>query len=365
MSSLVWERQDNDSLWHICLKEEHSHVDDDDDDNHSDSDAMADAPWQTARQDRKDQHAHRVRAGVQRLQVVYEDEHVVVVNKPGGVLTVPGARQHASLSQAVHEAYGGDAIMMPEHRIVHRLDMDTSGLVMFGRSLDMTKALQKCFRERIGVRKQYRAVVVGHWPVDAGTVDLPLQRDIEHAPFMRVSTATYHTRARRHLARMHQQGQKKHWVYQAAKDSVTHFQVVRRGWYTNPGGTSFSLPYTVLNLEPHTGRTHQLRVHCAAVGFPILGDTTYGWHGEAAPFGGLSGITTSRTFAAASLDTIQSWNQVWKPNGTALPMMCLHAASLELAHPLRPDERISCDVAAPFESMFGEDTRGDDGFLSG
>ena len=345
---------------------------DNDVDQNSDHGDRVNVAWQLERQRRKVQHAQKVGRAISTLDVCYQDEHVLVVNKPGGVLTVPGVRQHAgSLLDAVHAAsVDTDGLALATHRVVHRLDMDTSGLVLFGRSLEVTKRLQALFRqgrhddqqEQAGnvLCKRYRAVVAGHWPaqVPCGMINLSLQRDIEHAPFMRVSTCSYDQRARRHLQALHDAGKQKHWVYQAAKPSQTRFTVVRRGWMktnTAPATASLSsscdnldaLPYTVMDLEPITGRTHQLRVHCAAVGFPIVGDPTYGWHGEAAPLGGL--LSYPRTVESTPISMLQAWNDVHPPNVAPL---CLHAAFLEVPHPCDENKMISCSAPAPFDALF-------------
>lgn len=353
VASLVWEKQPSaegtqEESWRVWLRE------DDEEDEHVQQEqqsTVVDVTWQLERQRRKVQHAQKVGQAVTQLDVCYQDEHVIVVNKPGSVLTVPGVRQHASLLDAVHaHCCSHDHLTNATHRIVHRLDMDTSGLVLFGRSLEATKRLQAMWRER-NVLKRYRAVVAGHWRAAAGTIDLDLQRDLEHAPFMRVSTAAYDARARRHLEALHAVGKQKQWVYQAAKPSITKFAVVRQGWLTTTSNKE-PLPYTVLDLEPITGRTHQLRVHCAALGHPIIGDPTYGWLGEAAPLGGLAHDTK-----VASL--LQAWNAVHPPNVAPL---CLHAASLELPHPIYKDDkddssvrkRILCQTTAPFDGLFEE-----------
>ena len=296
--ALVWEKESGG-----CRNDNSHNSDDDDDkkvswrislqnvdseangnsqnDNEDDDEEVVNIAWQLERQRRKVQHSQKVGQPIGKLDICYEDEHVVIVNKPSGVLTVPGVRQHPSLLDAVHaHASLLDKLKCATHRIVHRLDMDTSGIVLFGRSLEVTKQLQSMFATRQGVRKGYRAVVVGHFPVDAGIIDLPLQRDIEHAPFMRISTPSYDQRAKRHLESLHAMGKKKQWTYAAAKPSYTRFSVLRRGWFSASHGVAAKeqsvddtcLPFSVLQLEPITGRTHQLRVHCAALGFPILGD---------------------------------------------------------------------------------------------
>jgi 23S rRNA-/tRNA-specific pseudouridylate synthase len=228
------------------------------------------------RQMRKAQHAKKTgQALPEELQVIYVDEWIVVINKPAGVLTVPGLNNHLSLLDRVHALYG-EQVSDPANMIVHRLDMDTSGLVIFARSLEVSKQLHAIFRDR-KVVKEYECLVVGHlclptWPkdddivVDASTstfntilIDLPLQRDHEHPPFMRVSTPQSETAAMACVDQLQKHGWKK-ILRKPAKPSqslVTIVEVATRESVT----VKEKLPYTRLRLEPITGRTHQLRVH--------------------------------------------------------------------------------------------------------
>lgn len=118
---------------------------------------------------------------------MFEDDHIVVVNKPSGVLTVPGKDGgNASLSQVVFDSVGcemGRADMM----VVHRLGMDTSGLIVFAKTMDALRGMNTMFRTR-KVTRQYEALVCGHVEADEGVIDLPLMRDYEFPPYMRVST---------------------------------------------------------------------------------------------------------------------------------------------------------------------------------
>lgn len=238
------------------------------------------------RQLRKAQHAKkagRVLDPNNDLQVVYVDESIVVVNKPPGVLTVPGVNNNSSLLDLVHMAYCTNNtvdktdVVDPSTLIVHRLDMDTSGLVVFARTPRVAATLHATFRDRLVV-KEYECLVMGHafFGIETSNntnqqacsmiIDLPLQKDHEHPPFMRVSTPRSECAAQQAVRDLQQHGWKK-LVAKKAKPSQTSVRVVERGYKYDGGDTR--LPYTRLRLVPITGRTHQLRVHCAALGYPV------------------------------------------------------------------------------------------------
>ena len=172
------------------------------------------------------------------LNVVYDDQWLTVLNKPSGMLTVPGKLLEDSLLtryQAAHPEAVGPIV-------VHRLDQETSGLVMFAKDKKTHKALQQQF-ENHTIIKRYIALLDGIVTQDEGTIDLPIRPDVDDRPRQRVDL-------------------------ELGKSAVTHYQVLERG----DGMTRIA-------LEPLTGRTHQLRVHCShALGLncPIVGDRLYG-----------------------------------------------------------------------------------------
>nr|WP_145545738.1 RluA family pseudouridine synthase [Variovorax boronicumulans] len=172
------------------------------------------------------------------LRVVYVDDQLLVLDKPAGLLSVPGRgpdKQDCLAARA--QALYTDAL------VVHRLDMATSGLVLMGRGPATQRALSMAFEQR-RIGKRYEAVVDGHWnlPADAdgwGLIDLPIRLDWPRRPLSVVDPA-------------------------AGKPSRTRWQLLTRA------GDSSRLA-----LEPVTGRSHQLRLHLAAQGHAILGDPLY------------------------------------------------------------------------------------------
>jgi 23S rRNA pseudouridine1911/1915/1917 synthase len=174
-----------------------------------------------------------------RLSVLYEDADVLIVDKPAGLLTVPTeAREKDTLwsraLQYLQRRYGG----RPHAGIVHRLDKDTSGALVFARNRAALHFLQERFRTH-AIEREYVALVEGR-PPDAGTLDADLVRQ----PGLRRSVAKPGESGRR---------------------AVTRFRALER------------LPEaTLVSIRPETGRTHQIRVHFSAAGHPVLGDRVYG-----------------------------------------------------------------------------------------
>ena len=170
------------------------------------------------------------------LTPVFVDAHLLVLDKPAGLLTVPGrGADKADCLWARAQAQWSDA------RVVHRLDMATSGLVLFARSADMQRRLSMAFAAR-EVHKRYVAVVEGVMAQDDGEINLPLAADWPRRPLQVVD----------HLH---------------GKTSQTRWRVLAR----DPAAMR-----TRVELVPVTGRTHQLRVHLHAIGHGIVGDALYG-----------------------------------------------------------------------------------------
>lgn len=177
------------------------------------------------------------------IQILHSTDRYVVISKPAGLLSVPGkGPEKADCAAArVRAAFPHSSGPL----VVHRLDMDTSGLLVFGLDPDAQRELSAQFESRT-VTKHYIALVQGTVHADHGTIDLPLRADIDHRPIQIVDHV--HGRA-----------------------SLTHYQVLAR-----------EIDRTRIRFDPVTGRTHQLRVHAATpanlggLGHPIIGDVLYG-----------------------------------------------------------------------------------------
>jgi 23S rRNA pseudouridine1911/1915/1917 synthase len=173
------------------------------------------------------------------FDVVYEDEHLMVVDKPAGVVVHPApGHSGPTLAEALRgrAAGGGDP---SRAGIVHRLDRDTSGLMIVAKSEQAHAELQRMIRER-EVRREYLALVSGHPDAETGTIDAPIGRDRSRRTVQSTST-------------------------DRGRSAVTHFRVLERFQRTS-----------LLEVRLETGRTHQIRAHLEAIGHPVCGDAAYG-----------------------------------------------------------------------------------------
>lgn len=164
---------------------------------------------------------------------LFVDDDIIVADKPSGLLSVPGRGAEKAICAA--------SLLANRHGsafTVHRLDMDTSGVMVFARTKAAQRALSICFQKRLP-EKQYTAIVEGRPQGDSGTITLPIAKFSRQRP----------------LRHIDEDGQ----------EAITHWQVVERDNHT-----------TRLKLIPETGRSHQLRLHLSAIGHPILGDPFYG-----------------------------------------------------------------------------------------
>lgn len=174
--------------------------------------------------------------------IVYQTERWMAVDKPAGLLSVPGKGPE---NQYCAAAWVRERFPMATGPVtVHRLDMDTSGLLLVALDEEMQRELSMLF-ERRGVSKRYTAVVEGQVSGAGGVIDVPMRADITNRPYQVVD-------------------------HELGKPATTEYRVMAY----EPGATR-------LQLTPLTGRTHQLRVHCAHLGHPILGDVLYGDEGSA------------------------------------------------------------------------------------
>ena len=173
------------------------------------------------------------------FSIAHEDEHLLVVDKPAGVVVHPGVgNRHGTLVQALGDRVaGGDDPVRPG--VVHRLDRDTSGLLVVARHEEAHAALKEMIRRR-EVLREYVALVEGRPPARSGTIDAPLGRDRRHRTRMSPDTDD-------------------------PREAITHFEADR-----------LFEDATLLRVRLETGRTHQIRAHLLAIGHPVCGDPEYG-----------------------------------------------------------------------------------------
>ena len=202
------------------------------------------------------------------VPLLYADDAIIVVNKPSRLASVPGVRETVSAHSILEKTFG-------PLRIVHRLDMDTSGVLLFARTLEAERRLHDAFRSGLAM-KRYEARLTGVPEISSGRVTLPLALNRLDRPRQCVLSES-----------------------EGGKSSVTDWELIRVDVF--PDGSRRA----VVSLWPETGRTHQLRVHCAhrqGLGLPIDGDSFYG------PMGLMAEVPGIR--------------------------LCLHAAELTLPHPV-------------------------------
>lgn len=210
------------------------------------------------------------------LPIIYQDDQVVVINKPTGVISHSRGKywDEPSVASFVRQLTGQEG---ERAGIVHRLDRATSGVMICAKTSEALKTLQKQFSDRT-VKKTYRAVVAGHMKQPEAIIDMPIERDPKQPQTFRVGA----------------QG----------KASSTQYKVIAE-----------SQKYSLLELTPKTGRTHQLRVHLEELGHPIVGDTLY--------------------------------------DGEAADRLMLHAFSLEITLPSSERKVFSADEPDEFKQLLG------------
>jgi 23S rRNA pseudouridine1911/1915/1917 synthase len=218
------------------------------------------------------------------LNIVYEDDHLLVINKPAGLVVHPAAGNYTGTLLNALLNHVPDLINLPRAGIVHRLDKETTGLMVVAKTLQAHGDLVEQLAER-SVSREYEAVAVGAM-TGGGTVDAPMGRHPTQRKLMAV-------------------------LSQGGKRAVTHYRVLTRFPH-----------HTHIRVKLETGRTHQIRVHMAHIGFPLVGDATYGKRFKI-PKGATEEL----------IETLK-----------AFPRQALHAANLGLEHPATGEY---CEWSAP------------------
>ena len=256
------------------------------------------------------------------LDIVYEDDDLAVINKPAGMMVYAGAgatddeRNRGTLVNALLHRFGKLSVAGGELRpgIVHRLDKETSGLIVVAKNNVAHRNLAKQFSSRL-VKKRYMALVHG-WPAkERGTVDRGISRD-----------AVRRTRMTTRVS--------------GGRAAVTHYEVRER--MESPFGK-----FAALDVRIETGRTHQIRVHMASIGHPVVGDALYGAPKE------LRIIPTGTRGSARKIPEArgaESRTSAAPKQSSALSLdrNFLHAAAIEFTHP-RTGEPLSFAASLPEE----------------
>jgi 23S rRNA pseudouridine1911/1915/1917 synthase len=219
------------------------------------------------------------------LVLAHEDKHLFVVNKPPGLVVHPGAGNPDQTLQNALLALDPKLSVLPRAGIIHRLDKDTSGLLIVARTLPAHTALVRMLEER-DIHRGYEAICRGVM-TGGGTVDAPIDRH----PTDRVRMTVRH----------------------GGREAVTHYRVIKR-----------FRAHTHVRVQLETGRTHQIRVHLSHAGFPIVGDRVYGGR-----------LTMPRGATDELREALRDF-----------PRQALHAARLEFAHPVTGKD-VECVAPLP------------------
>ncbi len=224
------------------------------------------------------------------LDVVYEDEDIIVINKPSGMVVHPapgnesGTLVNALLYHCKDSLSGINGVVRPG--IVHRIDKDTSGLLVVAKNDESHVFLSSLLKDH-GIKRVYHAIVVGHYKENKGTVNAPIAR--------------------------HPVDRKKMAVMASGREAITHYEAIEE--YPS---------FTYVQFQLETGRTHQIRVHTSYIGHPIIGDTVYG--------GGKTAFE--------------------KNNKALLDGQILHAKILSFPHPKTKKEMVfECELPENFKAL--------------
>ncbi len=234
------------------------------------------------------------------IDIVFEDEHLVVVNKPAGMVTHPGSGNFSgTLANALVHHFGELPQASGSERpgLVHRLDKNTSGLILVARADDVLLNLQQQMQQR-RIKRTYLALVCGHMKEEQGLIDLPIGRSLKDRRKMVVTTV-------------------------AGRSGQTSYRLKDR--YRS---------YDLLEINLQTGRTHQIRVHFAHLGHPVFGDPEYGgrqkWH---------RGIFAPERLLAKRLLSV-------------IDRQALHACRLQFVHPVTEKNiTLSSDLPDDFAQL--------------
>lgn len=213
----------------------------------------------------------------EQIEILHQDAHLLIINKPSGLLSLSG--KNPQNLDSVHYRL---VQQFPDCTLAHRLDFGTSGLMVVARNKAINAALCQQFSQR-SVTKTYSALLCGHLREDDGVIDAPIAKDPARFPRMSISAAN-------------------------GKPARSRYQVMTRFYYDR-------LALTRVQLIPETGRTHQLRIHCELLGYPILGCDLYGGRE--------------------------------RPGTEQTPRLMLHASALSFVHPVTR-EKIDAYSASPF-----------------
>src|SRR3989338_7904099 len=182
-----------------------------------------------------------------KLKVLFEDQNYAVIDKPAGLVVHPGAGVHSETLTEALKSHFKDQLShlggVNRPGIVHRLDKGTSGIMVIAKNDETHRNLAKQFESKT-IIKLYTALVVGHLTPKQGSIEAPLTRNEKHRQKITIST------------------------HPKSRYALTHYEVLR--WMDVPCKSS------LLKVRIETGRTHQIRVHCEAIGYPIVGDPVYG-----------------------------------------------------------------------------------------
>ncbi len=215
------------------------------------------------------------------LDIVYEDEHIIVINKPANMVVHP-AKGHVE-GTLVNALMYHCGILPTENEklrpgVVHRLDMDTTGLILFAKTYESISILGRAIYKK-EMRKEYTAIVWGDIPQDRGYIDAPIGRDTIDRKKMAVTPLNSH-------------------------NALTEYKIIKRYGIA-----------TILRVKLHTGRTHQIRVHLSHIGYPVIGDKQYG--------GRDIHVLNKKNY-------INSFNEILK----LIDRQALHATILGFEHPI-------------------------------